>query len=42
MTYLIVANVVVWAGLGGYVLFLALTQKKLARKVRQLEMSADE
>ncbi|MBQ7617913.1 MAG: CcmD family protein [Desulfovibrio sp.] len=30
------ANVAVWLGLGAYTIYLALQQKKLARKLRQL------
>jgi CcmD family protein len=42
MTYLILGNIAVWAGIGGYLFYLALVQKKLGLRVRQLEVSADE
>ncbi len=42
MTYLIMGNVVVWLGIGGYLCYLAAVQKKLALKIRQLEISSDE
>ncbi len=42
MTYLIVGNIAVWLGIGGYLFYLATVQKKLDLKVRQLEISADE
>ncbi|WP_291320929.1 CcmD family protein [Desulfonatronospira sp.] len=38
MTYLIASNVVVWLGIGGYLFFLAVGQKKLEKKIRQLEV----
>ncbi len=37
MTYLIASNVVIWLGIGGYVFYLAAVQKKLERKLEQLE-----
>jgi len=42
MTYLIVGNVAVWLGIGGYLFYLANLQKTLDLKVRQLEIGADE
>ena len=42
MTYLILANIAVWLGLGGYLFYLATVQNSLERKVRQLEIRADE
>lgn len=38
MNYLFIANVCVWVGVGGYVLFLARGQAVLERRVRQLEI----
>lgn len=38
MNYLLIANICVWAGVGGYVLFLAGRQAALERRVRQLEI----
>ncbi len=37
MTYLILSNVVVWLGIGGYLFYLAANQKNLEKKIRQLE-----
>jgi CcmD family protein len=43
MNYLFIANVCVWLGVGGYILFLARQHSVLDRRVRQLEMlDADE
>lgn len=42
MTYLILGNIAVWTGIGGYLFYLATVQKKLDLRVRQLEVSADE
>lgn len=38
MNYLLIANICVWAGVGGYVLFLARQHSNLERRVRQLEI----
>lgn len=38
MNYLIIANVCIWMGVGGYLLFLARQQAVLERRVRQLEI----
>ncbi|GAB6035703.1 hypothetical protein JCM15519_02620 [Fundidesulfovibrio butyratiphilus] len=35
--YLLAANVVVWLGICGYVGFLALAQRSLERRLKQLE-----
>lgn len=40
-TYLFVANVAVWLGIGGYVAFLAGRAARLERRVRQLERLND-
>ena len=43
MNYLLIANVCIWVGVGGYVLFLARQHSVLERRVRQLEiLDADE
>ncbi len=42
MTYLIIGNIAVWLGVGGYLLYLAKTQRMLDVKVRQLETGSDE
>jgi CcmD family protein len=36
-SYLFVANVAVWLGVGGYLLFLAGNQKRLERRLAQME-----
>lgn len=38
MNYLLIANVCVWVGVGGYLLFLAVQHSALERRVQQLEM----
>ncbi|NLW80654.1 MAG: CcmD family protein [Desulfovibrionales bacterium] len=38
MNYLLIANVCIWLGVGGYVLFLARQHSALERRVRQLEI----
>jgi CcmD family protein len=38
MNYLFIANVCIWLGVGGYVLFLARQHSVLERRVRQLEI----
>ena len=43
MNYLFIANVCVWLGVAGYILFLARQHSVLERRVRQLEiLDADE
>lgn len=37
-TLLIVGNVVIWLGLGGYMLFLSARSGRLARRLDQLEV----
>ena len=37
-TYLLAANITVWVVMGGYLLFLALKQKRLSRRIKQLEL----
>jgi CcmD family protein len=37
-TYLFIANAVVWVGLCGYLVFLALRQKNLEARCRRLEV----
>lgn len=41
MNYLIMANVCIWIGVGGYLLFLARQQCVLERRVQQLEILDD-
>ncbi len=38
-TYLMAANAAVWIGVAGYVLYLASRQRRLERRLRQLEVS---
>ncbi|NCD24819.1 MAG: CcmD family protein [Deltaproteobacteria bacterium] len=38
MNYLLIANVCIWIGVGGYVLLLARQHRVLERRVRQLEI----
>ncbi len=40
--YLFAANVIVWVGLGAYVVFLAGSQKRLERRLRRLEVLGEE
>ena len=40
--YLLAANVAVWLGLCGYVVFVASRQKRLERRLKQLETLRDE
>lgn len=40
-TYLLVANVAVWLGVGGYLAFLAARQKRLSTRIRQMEQLSD-
>ncbi len=42
MTYVILSNVVVWLGIGGYLMYLALGQKRLEKKIKQLEAISKE
>ena len=42
MQWLLCASMAVWLGIGGYVAFLASTQNKLERRMRQLENLRDE
>ncbi len=39
ITWVVVANIIVWIGLGAYTLFLATKQKKISRTVHQLMRS---
>ena len=41
-SYLLAANVVVWLGVCGYVLFVAGRQRRLERRLKQLEALRDE
>lgn len=41
-TYLLAANVAIWLGLCGYVLFLAARQKRLENRLKQLETLHDD
>lgn len=36
--YLFAANVIVWVGIGCYVAFLAVSQKRLIRRLKRLEV----
>ncbi len=38
-TYLLVANAAVWIGVAGYVLYLSSRQRRLERRLKQLEVS---
>jgi len=40
--YLIISNVIIWLGIGGYLFFLATKAKKLERKLKQLELLNNE
>ncbi len=40
--YLFVGNVIVWAGIGCYVAFLAASQKRLERRLKRLEVLGDD
>lgn len=40
--WLFLANAIVWIGLGCYLIFLGLGQKRLAENLRQLEILRDE
>jgi CcmD family protein len=40
--YLMAANIVVWLGVGGYLLFLAGQKRRLLRRIAQLETRLDE
>ena len=40
--WLLCASVAIWLGIGGFAAFLASTQGKLERRVRQLEILRDE
>ncbi|HIV99803.1 MAG TPA: CcmD family protein [Candidatus Desulfovibrio intestinipullorum] len=35
--WVLYAGIAVWAGLGGYLVFLAINQQRLARRIAQLE-----
>ena len=41
-TYLFIANVIVWLGMAGYLVFLAGRSKALDRRVNQLELLGDD
>lgn len=38
-SYLMVANIAVWLAVAGYVAFLATRQRRLERRLKQLELS---
>ena len=40
--YLFAANVAVWLGIGAYVAFLAGAQKRLARRIKRLEVLGED
>lgn len=40
--WLVLANAIIWAGFGFYLLFIGLEQKKLARKLSELKALEDE
>jgi CcmD family protein len=41
-SYLLAANIMVWLGLCGYVAFVASRQKRLERRLKQLEALQDD
>ncbi len=41
-TWLMMANIAIWLGLGGYLCLLASNQKRLDRRIRQMELLKDE
>ncbi|MFP4169005.1 MAG: CcmD family protein [Desulfonatronovibrionaceae bacterium] len=41
MSYLLAANVAIWLGVGGYVLFLAARQIRLEKRIKHLEFLHD-
>ncbi|MFO7818556.1 MAG: CcmD family protein [Thermodesulfobacteriota bacterium] len=41
MNYLLLANVLIWIGVGGYIFFLGIKQGKLDKKIRHLEFMND-
>jgi CcmD family protein len=42
MKYLIISNLLIWLGIGGYLIFLAIKAKRLEKKVKQLELLNNE
>ena len=40
--WLLYANVAVWLGIGGYLFFIARTQKNLERRLQQVELLGSE
>jgi CcmD family protein len=42
MNYLLIANVCVWLGVAGYVLVIAMGQKKTEARINQLEILQDD
>ena len=40
--WLALANAIIWAGFGAYLLFIGIQQKKLARKLAELKALEDE
>jgi CcmD family protein len=40
--YLFAANIIVWVGLSAYVAFLAVSQKRLERRLNRLEVFGDD
>lgn len=40
--YLFIANIAVWLGVCGYLLFLGRVQKRLAKRLARMEMLRDE
>ncbi|MFP4071137.1 MAG: CcmD family protein [Desulfovibrionales bacterium] len=42
LTFLLWGNILVWAGIGGYVLFLARKQSSISKRLEQMEISRDE
>lgn len=41
-TYLLAANVAVWCGIGGYLAFMAMRQRGIETRIRQMEQIADD
>jgi CcmD family protein len=40
-TWLLMANIAIWLGLGGYIGLLAANQKQIEKRIRQMELLAD-
>lgn len=42
VNWLLAANIIIWLGIGVYVAFIAIGQRKLAIRLKQLEIMANE